>query len=164
MIYRKSFNGRYEIGVNDRVKGDDLRVQAKHTEMVLQHFYNRFYKEYMLALLEGHSLQTKRNSNNQAKLRIREIVIVKDDKPGLLWCKGKINRFLVSRDGKVRGAELVVFQSKTKKTCMISRPIQHLVPSEVSDNFEEENDFKMKNVSAKEDDRRPRRITAQNAH
>ena len=160
MIYGKSFNGRYEIGVNDRVKGDGLRVQAKHTEMVLQHFNNRFYKEYMLALLERHSLQTKRNSNNQVKLRIKEIVIVKDDKPRLLWCKGKINRFLVSRDGKVRGAELVVFQSKTKKTCMISRPIQHLVPSEVSDNFEEENDFKIKNVSAKEDDRRPRKITA----
>ena len=52
MIYGKSFNGRYEIGVNDRVKGDGLRVQAKHTEMVLQHFNNRFYKEYMFALLE----------------------------------------------------------------------------------------------------------------
>ena len=127
LIYGKSFNGRCELDVNDRVKGDDLRVQAKHTEMVLQHFYNRFYKEYMLALLERHSLQTKRNSNNQAKLRIGEIVIIKDDKPRLLWRKGKINRFLESRDGKVRGAELVIFQPKTKKTCMINRPIQHLV-------------------------------------
>ena len=46
---------------------------------------------------------------------------------------------------------------------MINRPIQHLVPSEVSDNFEEENDFQIKNGSAKEDDGRPRRIVAQNA-
>ena len=46
---------------------------------------------------------------------------------------------------------------------MINRPIQHLVPLEVSDNFEEENDFQIKNGSAKEDDRRPRRIVAQNA-
>ena len=97
-------------------------------------------------------------------MRIGEIVIIKDDKPRLLWRKGKINRFLESRDGKVRGAELVVFQPKTKKTCMINRPIQHLVPLEVSDNFEEENDFQIKNGSSKEDDRCPRRKSAQNAN
>ena len=88
MIYGKSFNGRCEIDINDRVKDDDLRIRAKYTEMVLQHFYNRFYKEYMLAFLERHSLQTKRNSNNQAKLRIGEIAIIKDDKPRPLWRKG----------------------------------------------------------------------------
>ena len=34
----------------------------------------------MLALLE-HLLKTKRNSNNKAKVRIGEIVIIKDHKP-----------------------------------------------------------------------------------
>ena len=84
MIYGKSLNSRRELDVNGRVKSDDLRVQAKHTDTVFQHFYNGCYKEYMLALLEQHSLQTKRNSNNQAKLRIGEIVIIKDDKSRLL--------------------------------------------------------------------------------
>ena len=46
---------------------------------------------------------------------------------------------------------------------MINRPIQHLVPLEVSDNIEEENDFQSKNGSAQEDGRRRRRIAAQNA-
>ena len=100
MIYGKSFNGRCEIDINDRVKDDDLRIRAKYTEMVLQHFYNRFYKEYMLAMLEQHSLQTKRNSNNQIKLRIGEVVIIKDDKPRLLRRKRKINRFLEAEMGK----------------------------------------------------------------
>ena len=60
----------------------------------------------MLALLERHALQTStRNSNNQVKLRIGEIVTIKDDKSRLLWRKGKINRFSESRDGKVRGAQ-----------------------------------------------------------
>ena len=45
---------------------------------------------------------------------------------------------------------------------MTNKPIQHLVPLEVSDNFEEENDFQIKNGLAKEDDRGPRRIAAQN--
>ena len=99
------------------------------------------------------------NSNNQAKLRIGEIALIKDDKPRLLWHKGKINRFLESRDGKVRGTELVVFQPKA---FMINRPIQQLIPSEVSDSFEEEIDLESENESAKEDDR-CLRIAAQNA-
>ena len=76
MIYGKSFNAKCEIDFNVKVKGDDLRVQVKHTEIVLKHFYNRFYEEYMLPLLERYSLQTKRNSNNKAKMRIGEIVII----------------------------------------------------------------------------------------
>ena len=47
MIYGKSFNSRREIDVNDRVKGYALRAPAKHTEIVLQHFVNRFCKEYI---------------------------------------------------------------------------------------------------------------------
>ena len=46
---------------------------------------------------------------------------------------------------------------------MANRPIQHLVPLEVSDNFEQENDFQIKNGSAKKDYRRPRRTAKQNA-
>ena len=140
MIYGKSFNSRCEINVNDKVKGDNLYVQAKHTEMVSQLFYHRFNKGYILALLERHSLGTKKNSSNQAKLPIGigEIVIIKDDKPRLLWRKGKINKFLENRDGKIRGAELVVFQPKTKKTCIINRSMQHLILLEVSEYFEEE--------------------------
>ena len=97
----------------------------------------------MLALLKRHLLQMKRNSKNQAKkLWIGEIVIIKDDKSEL-WRKGKINRFLESRDGEVRVADLIVFHPKTKN-CMINRAIQHLISLEVSDNFEEENDFESK--------------------
>ena len=51
----------------------------------------------------------------------------------------EINKLLENRDGKVRGAELVVFQPKTKKTCIINRSMQHLILLEVSDNFKEEN-------------------------
>ena len=38
MNYGKPFNGRCEIDINGKVKGDDLCVQVKHTEMV----YNIF--------------------------------------------------------------------------------------------------------------------------
>ena len=46
---------------------------------------------------------------------------------------------------------------------MINRPMQHLIPLEVSENFAEENNFESENISANEGDRCPRRIAAQNA-
>ena len=49
----------------------------------------------------------------------------------MLWRKGKVTKFLDSRDNKIRGVELLVYQEKTRKTCTINRPIQHLVPLEV---------------------------------
>ena len=85
MTYGKSFNGRCQINANGKVKGDNSRVQAKHIKMVLQHYYNRLNKRYTLALLERHSLQTKRNSNNQTKLQIQEVVIINDDKPAIIF-------------------------------------------------------------------------------
>ena len=71
LVYGKSFNGRCEIDVNDRVKGDDLRVQAKYTEMVLQHFFNRFYREYMLVLLERHFVINKKEFKWPGKIANR---------------------------------------------------------------------------------------------
>ena len=50
----------------------------------------------------------------------------------MLWRKGKVTNFLDSRDNKIRGGELLVYQEKTRRTCTINRPIQHLVPLEVA--------------------------------
>ena len=41
-------------------------------------------------------------------------------------------KFLESRDNKIHGLELLVYQAKTRRTCTINRPIQHLVPLEVA--------------------------------
>ena len=46
---------------------------------------------------------------------------------------------------------------------MINRPVQHLIPSDDLDNFEEENDFENGSESAKENGRGLRRAAAQNA-
>lgn len=46
---------------------------------------------------------------------------------------------------------------------MINRPRQHLISLEVSDNYQEKNDYEKENESAEEDNRRPRRVTVLNA-
>ena len=70
----------------------------------------------------------------------------------------------ISRDEKVRGAKLFLFQPKTMKTCIINRLIQYSIPSEVSDNFEEDNHFEYENELAKEDQGCLRRVASENAN
>ena len=104
----------------------------KHTEIILQHFTNRFTKKYLLTLLERHSNQKKKESNGRnVNLKIGDVLLIKDEnKSRLLWRKGKVTKFLDSRDNKIRGVELLVYQEKTRRTCTINRPIQQLVPLE----------------------------------
>ena len=44
--------------------------------------------------------------------------------------RGKLRNF--SCNNKIRGVELLVYQEKKRRTCVINRPIQHLVPLEVA--------------------------------
>ena len=133
LIYGRSLYSRcHGSSTKDVDSGNELRLKMKHTEIILQHFSNRFTKEYLLALLERHSNQKKKESNGgNVNLKIGDVVLIKDEnKSRLLWRKGKVTKFLDSRDNKIRGVELLVYQEKTRRTCTINRPIQHLVPVE----------------------------------
>ena len=46
------------------------------------------------------------------------------------WSKGKIIEVIRGNDGKVRGVKLNVYQTKLKKTVVINRPRQLIVPFE----------------------------------
>ena len=133
LIYGRSWHSRcLGSDTKDVDSGSGLRLKVKHTEIILQHFTNRFTKEYLPALLERHSNQKRKESNSgNVKLIIGDAVLVKDEnKSRLLWRKGKVTKFLDSRDNKIRSVKLLVYQEKTRKTCKINRPIQHLVPLE----------------------------------
>ena len=48
------------------------------------------------------------------------------------WRKGKIIELIRGNDGKVRGVKLNVHQTKLKKTFVINRPLQLIVPFEIA--------------------------------
>ena len=48
------------------------------------------------------------------------------------WRKGKIIELIRGNDGKVRGVKLNVYQTKLKKTVVINRPLQLIVPFEIA--------------------------------
>ena len=59
--------------------GSELRLKKKHAEIILQHFTNRFTKEYLLALLERHSNQRKKESNSgNVNLKTGDVILIKD--------------------------------------------------------------------------------------
>ena len=61
-----------------------------------------------------------------------DVVLIKDDThtPRSMWRIGKVERLVVGRDGKVRGADLVVVLKKGHRTTA-SRPVQKLIPFEI---------------------------------
>ena len=134
-IYGFSLHSRcHGNDTKDVDSGSELRLKVKFTNIILQHFTNRFTKEYLLALLERHSNQKRKESNSgNVNLKIGDVVLMKDEnKSRLLWRKGKVTKCLDSRDNKIRGAELLVHQEETRRTYTINRPIQHLEPLEVA--------------------------------
>ena len=114
---------------NTLLKTHNSSTRAK---FIINHFSNRFYEEYILALRERHQYDV-RKFNNESKLCVNDVVLIQEEnRPRVKWRKGKISKLLNSKDGLVRGVELVVNKGMSNKTINIRRPVQHLIPLEMS--------------------------------
>ena len=106
--------------------------QYKRVKFIINYFNNRFYEEYILALRERHQGDL-RKFNNESKLCVNDVVLIQqENRPRVKWRKGKISKLHNSKDGLVRGVELVVNKGMSNKTITIRRPVQHLIPLEMS--------------------------------
>ena len=111
----------------------------------------------MLALQERHSYQ-RRKSNNTCVLKVNDIVLVKSDSaPRLSWQKGKVEKLIYGDRNLVRGVDVRVYQDNLGKTIVIRRPLQLLVPLEVTNIIHNDN---YTNEAVNE---RPRRLASLNA-
>ena len=71
-------------------------------------------------------------SLNESKLCVNDVVLIQEEnRPRVKRRKGKISKLLESKDGLVRGIELVVNKGMSNKTITIRRPVQHLIPLEM---------------------------------
>ena len=113
---------------NTLLKTHNSSTRAK---FIINHFNNRFYEEYILALRERHQYDV-RKFNNESKLCVNDVVLIQEEnRPRVKRRKGKISKLLKSKDGLVRGIELVVNKGMSNKTITIRRPVQHLIPLEM---------------------------------
>jgi hypothetical protein len=114
------YNVQHENEVNMSVGSKRVR----YIETVVEHFWERWRKEYIATLRNLQHKFKKRNSLVPVK---DDIVLVFEEKaPRHTWCLGRITEIIPSRDGQVRGAK--VFIGKTRQ--IIERPINKLYPIE----------------------------------
>ena len=98
----------------------------KHLNVVVNQFWKRWRREYLLELRNAHRYH---GGNPKAvPPSVGDIVLVEDeDKPRCLWRLAKVTELITGRDGYTRGAILHVPATKTT----LQRPLQHLFPLEM---------------------------------
>ena len=114
----------------DDFKVSDVSVQrrAKHLNRILNHFWRRWSKEYLLKLRESHRHQYPRKSCSS--ISVGDIVIVHDqDHPRGFWKVAKVERMLSGKDGHVCSTVLAV-ASRSGQPTTLQRPLQLLYPLE----------------------------------
>ena len=160
---------------SDVVNGTDntryLRQRYTVLKQVLEHFNNRFFNEYINSLHERHCYDRK-NVSDECKLRIGEIVLIKQENmPRLKWHKGRVMNFIVCQDKLIRGVTLRAINNSGKRI-ILKRPLQHSVPLEVRKENEPAdkssdsniNDDNTIIVNTDKELRKSRRVAAMNAN
>ena len=108
---------------------DELRTLTQKVETTKDYFYKRFEKEYLLSLQERYN----RRFENKCTLVVGDVVLIKEEnKPRMLWRKGLVTKLIKSKDNLIRGPVLKVYQPSLSKCTHINRPLQLLVPFEVT--------------------------------
>ena len=108
--------------------------RVRYLETLLNHFQNRFKKEYLPSLRDKHRSKTH---TLRRVVQIGDIVHVhKDRTPKHCWPMGKVVRLLKGKDDIVRAVELKT-HNKAGKIIIIKRPIQCLYPLEIPQGIQE---------------------------
>ena len=109
------------------------KLQRKATQnlsKLIEHFQKRWTKKYLIGLREFDHCGTQ--GDNDRKIKTGNVVLIHDENlPRRNWKLEEVTELIESRDGCERGAVLQVV-SKKGKHLKLRRPIQKLVPLEVS--------------------------------
>lgn len=123
-------NENDEQTVVELIDRPTLNARYKYLQAIIDHFWKRFSSEYLTQLHEHH-LSNKMKYDEVSKLLLGDVVLIKDDKlKRNCWRRGKVERLIEGRDGRVRGAVLKVCTDEG--TSHIERPLRRIVPLEVT--------------------------------
>eukprot|EP00794_Sanderia_malayensis_P017243 gene17243-biopygen14837 len=140
---------------------DKLTKRFVYVSKKLSHFWNRWRKEYLTDLREFHKMTTI----NIKPIAKGDLVLLHEDNvKRSLWKTGLVEDLIIGKDGKCRGAVVRKVSSRGKLETL-TRPLQKLVPLEISSHECEKTVGKQKerveNESA--DRSRPTRAAARDA-
>ena len=117
-------------------------------------------KEYLLSLQER---CYNNKFENACTLVFGDVVLIKEEsKSRMLWRKGLVTKLIKGKDNLIRGAEFKVYQLSLSGCTHINRPLQLLIPFEMT----QERTPNEKETTTRTDLKKPVRphpIVAQNA-
>ena len=107
-----------------------LSRKARNQKRLLDHFMNRWRTEYLLNIRETSRLL---HGPEGQTIAVGDIVVLKNDlTPRALWKLARVKELIVSKDGVIRAAKVCVVNSTKGRLTELRRPIQHLVPLELT--------------------------------
>ena len=91
---------------------------------------NRWRTEYLLSIRETSRLL---HGPEGQTIAVGDIVVLENDlTPRALWKLASVKELIVSKDGVIRAAKVCVVNSMKGRLTELRRPIQHLVPLELT--------------------------------
>ena len=63
---------------NDDYSNEHLNNRYRYLQSIIEHYWKRFCKEYLLELLEHHLYNHKRNYDEFCKLLVGDVVLIKE--------------------------------------------------------------------------------------
>ena len=124
------YNSEFDDDVSVRVT--DLTRRMIYLNKVLEHFWTRWKKEYLLELRDSHRhVKHPPKESNCGTISVGDIVLVhEDNRPRGFWKVAKVESLIKGADGLTRGA-IVKVHSSGKRSTLLRRPVQLLCPLEV---------------------------------
>ena len=108
-----------------------LTRRVRYLNNTLNHFWDRWRTEYLNELREAHGRYMSKTSQKPSYLSTGDIIIVHSEKlPRGLWKLGKIQEFLLGRDGHTRAA-VVKTTANDGRSVLLRRPVQLLYSMEL---------------------------------
>ena len=124
MLFRRS------LKLLDPDQGGNEVIPSKKLHSIINHFWDRWRKEYLVNLGECQKVQMK--DDNKQVVSVGDVVLVEENKvPRFCWSMGLVvERLIYGKHGAARRA--VVRVSKTRRE--ISRSVNKLYPTESIEN------------------------------
>ena len=139
----------YESDLDFSNNAEQALSRKHQLKQVLQSFWKRWRKDYLLDLRLTHVGKKNKESN----IKVNDIVTVLDEnQKANKWQLGKIEKLIASKDRIIRGAEVKVAEQNKKPTVVI-RPPQKLFPLKMKENeISSSSDPRMKKTDERNDE------------
>eukprot|EP00794_Sanderia_malayensis_P012189 gene12189-biopygen9725 len=113
--------------INDDDINNSLNKRFLYLSRKLDHFWNRWRKEYLIDLREAHRVSDK----GPAVISEGDVVLVHEEKVKRgMWKMAVVEKLIFGKDNQVRGATIKRVAKGKGKPEIIDRPIQRLFPLE----------------------------------